>query len=98
MNIDSLVSSKEQKSEDIHLQAPHLSDKSHSNRPPIKLLTNKTKTKTKPRKIMDKNLLYPCNGTYQKTNGTTCGLKEIMIGRCFEFQYIKLGFFLTNQS
>jgi hypothetical protein len=93
-----LILPKEQKSQDIHLQAPHLSDRSHSDRPPLEPLINATRTRVKPKKISSKNLINPCNGTYQKTNGTTCGLKEIMIGRCYEFEYIKRGFSLTNQS
>jgi len=98
MNINSLELSEEQKSKDIHLEAPHLSDKSHSNRPAIKPWTNGTRMKTKPKKIINKTLINPCNGSYRKTNGTTCGLKEIMIGRCFEYEYVKSGFYLTNPS
>jgi len=92
--------SQEQKSEDMHLEAPHLSDKSHSNRPPIRPSINIMKNKTKTKKIINKykDLINPCNGSYRKTNGTTCGLKEIMIGRCLEFEYLKRGFSVTNQS
>jgi len=100
VDINSLTLSREQKSVDIHLEAPHLSDKSHSNRPPIRPSTNITKKRTKPKKIINKykDLINPCDGSYRKTNGTTCGLKEIMIGRCLEFEYVKRGFSVTNQS
>lgn len=42
--------------------------------------------------------LNPCNGAYIKTNGTTCGLKEIMIGRCYQYQYVKRGLFLSTTT
>jgi hypothetical protein len=98
INANNLVLSKEQKSTGIHLQAPHLSDRSQSYRPPFEALTNATRSRKKPKKISAKDSINPCNGTYQKTNGTTCGLKEIMIGRCYEFEYVKRGFSLTNES
>lgn len=44
------------------------------------------------------NDINPCNGSYIKTNGTTCGLREIMIGRCNEYQYIKRGLYLSNTT
>lgn len=44
------------------------------------------------------NGLSPCNGTYTKKNGTTCGLKEIMIGRCYEYQYIKRGLYSSYST
>jgi hypothetical protein len=98
MNINSLTLSEGQKSKDIHLQAPHLSDKSQSNRPPIKPSKNLTRTKAKPKEMMNKDIINPCGDTYIKTNGTTCGLQDIMIGRCYEYEYIKHGFFLAKQS
>jgi len=97
-NINSLTVSKEQNPNDIHLEAPYSSDRIHSNRPPIEPSTNVTRKKTKPKKPTNKDSTNPCNGSLIKTNGTTCGLKEIMIGRCYEYQYIKQNLFLTNQS
>ena len=98
ININSLPSSKQEKSKEIHLEAPHLSDRLHSNRPSIESSINATKKKTKPKTIINKDLINPCNGSPIKTNGTTCGLREIMIGRCYEYQYVKYDHFLTNQS
>ena len=43
--------------------------------------------------ITNIDAISPCNGSYIKTNGTTCGVKEIMIGRCYEYQYVKRGLF-----
>lgn len=87
-----------QQSTEMHLQAPIVSDKIHSNRPPFRFSTNGTRRRLKPKKIGNKDLINPCVGPYMKTNGTTCGLKEMMIGRCYEFEYVKRGFFLSNQS
>ncbi|CAF1202608.1 unnamed protein product [Rotaria sp. Silwood1] len=56
------------------------------------------KRKNKSKIIPKQNQLNPCNGSYIKTNGTTCGLKEIMIGRCNEYQYLKRGLYLTNTT
>jgi hypothetical protein len=98
ININSSILSKDQTSKDIHLEAPHLGDQFRSNRPPIKSRTNMTKKKTQPKTIINKDEINPCAGIYTKTNGTTCGLKEIMLGRCYELQYIKRDFFLTNES
>lgn len=100
VDINSLKLSQEQNSTDINLEAPHLGDESHSNRPPIEPSTNITKKRRKPKKIINKyqDLINPCGGSFKKTNGTTCGLKQIMIGRCLEFEYIKGGFSLSNQS
>ncbi|CAF5133640.1 unnamed protein product [Rotaria sp. Silwood1] len=56
------------------------------------------KRKHKSKIIPKQNQLNPCNGSYIKTNGTTCGLKEIMIGRCNEYQYLKRGLYLTNTT
>jgi hypothetical protein len=89
---------KPQKSTDIHLEAPHLSDKTHSNRPNLEASNNITRKKISPKIIDNKDLIDPCNGHYKKTNGTTCGLKEIIIGRCYEYQHVKYGFSLTNRS
>lgn len=99
ININGFQLSKNSNSNEIHLEAPHLTDKSQSARPPLESLTNSTRRRTKPKKVSDKDLFNPCNnGSYMKTNGTTCGLKEIMIGRCLEFEYIKGGFNLHNRS
>jgi len=43
-------------------------------------------------------VVYPCNGTYVKTNGTTCGLKDIMIGRCYDYQFIKRNPYISSQK
>lgn len=42
--------------------------------------------------------IYPCNGTFVKTNGTTCGLKDIMIGRCYDYQFIKRNPYISSQK
>ncbi|CAF0778940.1 unnamed protein product [Rotaria sp. Silwood1] len=98
MNVNCSISFNGTSSKDIHLEAPHLSDKTHSNRARVKPLTNANRRKTKPKIVTDQHLINPCNGSYVKTNGTTCGLKEIMLGRCQEYQYVKRGLFLTNQT
>lgn len=100
ININSQQLSKKYKTNDIHLEAPHLTDKFQDERPPIIPIKNftRTRTKNKPKKIVPKDLINPCNGSYIKTNGTTCGLKEIMIGRCYEYEYVKRGFQLNNQT
>ena len=92
------LSIKESKSNDIHFEALHLTDKIHNNRRQLKPLTDIVKSKTKSKIVADKNLSNSCNSPYKNTNGTTCGLKEIMIGRCNEYQYVRPGLFLTNQS
>ncbi|CAF1258644.1 unnamed protein product, partial [Adineta steineri] len=89
ISIKNLATAKEQNSNDIHLEAPHLSDRTESNRPPIKPSTNIHQKKIKQKVSNTKNKINPCKGTYVKTNGTTCGLKEIMIGRCYEYQFVK---------
>jgi hypothetical protein len=81
----SLTPIQNQQSDNIHLKPPHLSGDYRDNRPPFSSSKNL-------------NEVYPCNGTYLKTNGTTCGLKEIMIGRCYEYQYIKRGLYLSNTT
>ncbi|UJR33834.1 hypothetical protein I4U23_021257 [Adineta vaga] len=93
-----LTYAKEQDSTTIHLEAPHLTDRIHSDRPPIQLSVDKARKKSKTIVSATKNLFNPCNGSYVKTNGTTCGLKQIMLGRCYEYQYIKYQLFLTNRS
>ncbi|CAF1101961.1 unnamed protein product [Rotaria sordida] len=42
--------------------------------------------------------MNPCNGTYIRTNGTTCGLKEIIIGRCYQYQYTNRGPYFNYQT
>lgn len=42
--------------------------------------------------------INPCNGTYLKTVGTTCGLKEIMIGRCYNHQFVKRNLYLSSRN
>ncbi|CAF0815264.1 unnamed protein product [Rotaria sordida] len=98
MNVNSVTSFNKTQSKDIHLEAPHLSDKIRSNRPRLKPLANVNRSRTTPTIVTNQNVFNPCNGTYIKTNGTTCGLKEIMIGRCHDYQYVKHSLFLTNQS
>ncbi|CAF3614707.1 unnamed protein product [Rotaria socialis] len=98
MNIDCTTSLIENKSQHISLKVPHLSVKTHSNRPSLKPLRNVTRRKMKS-KLVTKNKFYnPCNEVHTKTNGTTCGLREIMIGRCSHYQYIKNGFVQPNGS
>ncbi|CAF2856862.1 unnamed protein product [Rotaria sp. Silwood2] len=97
MNVNSMTSFNGTSSKNIHLEASHSSNKTHSNRSRLKPLTNVNRTKTKPHRVTNQDLLNPCRSPYVKTNGTTCGLKEIMIGRCQEYQYVKRGLFLTNQ-
>ncbi|CAF1263194.1 unnamed protein product [Adineta ricciae] len=97
-DITSLTYAADQKSSDIHLEAPVLADRAHSNRPPIRTSISYARKKPKPKFSQKMHLISSCNGSYTKTNGTTCGLKEIMIGRCYEYQYLKYQLFLTNQS
>ncbi|CAF4663363.1 unnamed protein product, partial [Rotaria sp. Silwood2] len=56
------------------------------------------KNKNEIKLIPKQNSVNLCNGSYIKTNGTTCGLKEIMIGRCNEYQYLKRGLYLSNTT
>ena len=98
IHVSSLGMFKVQTSTEMHLQAPYAVNKIHSNRPPFRLLVNGTRRRMKPKKIGNRDPLNPCNGVYVKTNGTTCGLKEMMIGRCYEFEYVKRGFSLSNRS
>ncbi|CAF5143240.1 unnamed protein product, partial [Rotaria sp. Silwood1] len=50
------------------------------------------------RAISEINEINPCNSSYIKTNGITCDLKDIMIGRCYEFQYVKRSLYLSNRT
>lgn len=82
----------------IHLQAPHLASQYQEGRPSVYLSTTHPRSQIKPMKSKNINISNPCHGSAVKTNGTTCGLKEIMIGRCLEYQYVKSGFFLSNRT
>ena len=98
VNIHCSIVTVTSNSTELHLQAPLVGDKIHSNRPSLRLRINGTRRRFKPKKIPNKDLLNPCNGAYVKTNGTTCGLKEMMIGRCYEFEYVKPGFSVSNRT
>ncbi|CAF4175051.1 unnamed protein product [Rotaria sordida] len=99
MDINSTTLSVENQSSSIHLRAPSFSGIYHTNllsHSPSQIM-NKNENEMK--LISKQNQLNPCNnGSYIKTNGTTCGLKEIMIGRCNEYQYIKRGLYLSNTT
>ena len=82
----------------IQLQPPHLTGNYDAVRPSIELRSTKTRVKSKSRASMRKDSSFPCNGSAVRTNGTTCGLKEIMIGRCLEYQYAKPVHVLSNQT
>ncbi|CAF4514462.1 unnamed protein product, partial [Rotaria sp. Silwood2] len=79
----------DQQSFKIHLEPPNLSgiylDNQLFSRPTRNITNNQNEMKI----VSEINETNPCNGLYIKTNGTTCGLKDIMIGRCYEYQYIK---------
>jgi hypothetical protein len=94
-NINSLSLSKGQQSQVIHLKPPNLSGE-HNNVQRLDELSSIVSDNEN--KIEAINEINPCNGTYIKTNGTTCGLKEIMIGRCHEYQFVKRGLYLSNQT
>jgi hypothetical protein len=98
-NIDSSsISSIGQQSNSIPLKPPKLSENYPDNRPSLNSLEKINKKQNEGRLITNTNEIIPCNGLYIKTNGTTCGLKEIMIGRCYEYQYIKRGLYLSNTT
>jgi hypothetical protein len=94
ININNSTSS----SNSIDLKPPNLSGKYRDNRPPFPSSRTLNQEQNDLKLIPRTNEIYPCNGTYLKTNGTTCGLKEIMIGRCYEYQYIKRGLYLSNTT
>ena len=82
----------------VRLQPPNLSEQYRDNHSPFNP-TGDANTKQKQGKTAARaGGVYPCDGSYVKTSGTTCGLKEIMIGRCYEFQYIKRGLYLSNTT
>lgn len=93
-----LVINVNEQSNDVHLQPPNLSGNNRDNRPPFRLLETIDERQLDSQLIIDPNGVYPCNGSYLKTNGTTCGLREIMIGRCYEYQYVKRGLYLSNTT
>jgi hypothetical protein len=97
-NINSLTIPNEQQPNSIRLEAPHLGGKYQDSRPSIKPSIDLNKSKKKLKTNLDKDSFISCNGLHKKTNGTTCGLKEIMIGRCYEYQYVKRSLFLSNES
>ena len=66
---------------------------SHSNE---EQLSRRSITYRSDQSISMNSSFNPCFGSYIKTNGTTCGLKEVMIGRCYEYQYVKRGLFFSN--
>ncbi len=94
----SLKSSINQQSGSIHLEAPKLSGNFQDNRPSLNSLEKINKKQNEDGLITNTNEINPCSGLYRKTNGTTCGLKQIMIGRCYEYQYIKRGLYLSNTT
>lgn len=98
INVDSFKLTGNENANSIHLEAPHLTDRSHSDRPSLDLFRNTTRPRMKNRKKINTTVLYPCGSTFVKTNGTTCGLRQIMIGRCYEFEYIKRGFIVANDT
>jgi len=80
---------------DIVLEPPNLSGSYHDNRPPL----TQPSEEIVPKPVQaEKQIAHPCKDTYWKTNGTTCGLKNIILGRCYEYQYVKRGMFLSNQT
>ncbi|CAF1134155.1 unnamed protein product [Adineta steineri] len=94
ININSLALTIDQKSNTVHLEAPNLSGQYHNNRPSLQFSSNVNKIEL----ISKADVINPCNGTFIKTNGTTCGLKEIMLGRCYQYQYIQRGLYLSNTT
>ncbi len=97
-NLNSSLSFISQQADSIHLKAPNLSGNSRDNRPPFHASENIKGKQNEIEMITSINEVYPCSGLYIKTNGTTCGLREIMIGRCYEYQYIKRGLYLSNRT
>ncbi len=95
-NINSLTIPKDQKSNSVHLEPPNLSGSFRNNRPPLQSLSNVNEKANQIELSTNIDAISPCNGSYIKTNGTTCGLKNIMIGRCYEYQYVKRGLFLSD--
>ncbi|CAF0759290.1 unnamed protein product [Adineta ricciae] len=86
------VSLSKQEPRNIQLKPPNLSGQYRINVSPFEEIANNVQIEARA------NTGYPCNGTFTKTNGTTCGLKEIMLGRCYEYQYIKRGLYLSNTT
>ena len=86
------VSVSKQEPRNIQLKPPNLSGRYQINVAPFEEKVNDVQIEARA------NTGYPCNGTFKKTNGTTCGLKEIMLGRCYEYQYIKRGLYLSNTT
>jgi hypothetical protein len=97
-NINTSISFKDQQSLSIPLKAPKLSGNYPDNRPPLPSSVNINEKQNEIKLITSTDEINLCNGSYIKTNGTTCGLKEIMIGRCYEYQYIKRGLYLSNKT
>lgn len=93
-----LIIKVNEQSDNIHLEPPNLSGNFRDNRPPFHLFENTNERKIANQGTIDPYGVYPCNGTYLKTNGTTCGLREIMIGRCYEYQYVKRGLYLSDTT
>ena len=95
---DGLTINVNEQLNNIHLEPPNLSGNFRDNRPPFRSLDNINERQIANQIVYDPNGAYPCNGSYLKTNGTTCGLREIMIGRCYEYQYVKRGLYLSNTT
>ncbi len=95
INIQSLISIQ---SDSIHIESPHLSRSYRDNRSPFRVSENINTNQNEVEVITQSNEVFPCNGSYLKTNGTTCGLKEIMIGRCYESQYITRDLYFLNTT
>jgi hypothetical protein len=84
------------KSNSVHLEPPNLGGYLHNNRPPLHPSSKVNGEENQVKLTSEIDIIKPCNGSYLKTNGTTCGLKEIMIGRCYDYQFVKRGLFLSD--
>lgn len=99
INVYNAMSSNEIQEKNLNLEASQLIDTTLGNHSIAKQSSmNLTRKRTKSKIVRHEKLFYPCNSTYTKTNGTTCGLREIMIGRCYHYQYVKQGLFLSSHS
>ncbi len=95
INSQSLISIE---SDSIHIESPHLSRSYRDNPLPSGLSENINTNQNEVNVIRQSNEIFPCNGSYIQTNGTTCGLKEIMIGRCYQSQYITRDLYFSNTT
>ncbi len=98
-SINSWASIIDQQSDSIHLKPPNPSGNYRDNRPPFhRSSQNVIEKESQIELITKQDIINPCSGAYMRKNGTTCGLKEIMLGRCYEYQYIKRGLYLSNTT